>query len=54
MDPAKIVEKIQASIKAQKKIKQKCEQNGDEVGAKRAQRAIDRYEKELANFGRNI
>lgn len=47
MDPQKTAERIQGRIASQKKIKAQFEKEGNELGAKRAQKKIDGYQKEL-------
>ncbi|QQV92383.1 hypothetical protein SEA_MEGANTHEEKILLA_10 [Streptomyces phage MeganTheeKilla] len=54
MDLAKRAEKINAGIKAQETIKSRCEKDGDSLGAKRAQKKINEYKRELNNLGRQI
>ncbi|URQ04630.1 hypothetical protein SEA_EMMA1919_12 [Streptomyces phage Emma1919] len=54
MDLAKRTERINAGIKAQETIKSQCEKDGDSLGAKRAQKKIDEYKRELNNLGRQI
>jgi len=47
MDPQKRAERLQGQIASQKRIKAQFEKEGNELGAKKAQKKIDGYQKEL-------
>jgi hypothetical protein len=50
MDILKRVEKLQGQINSQKAIKAQFEKEGNEIGARGAQKKIEKYEKEIRDL----